>query len=106
MLEVNPILALPGIHGNRRPLMIKVLIKVSSYSIYHPVPRTAQRALHLTCLLWEPSNHAAINAQTIRIQIFTTIYNQLHLLVQLSELEQRRVKERAQGLIRQHGIQT
>ena len=98
-------------------------VKVSFYIAQYPLPGTAQSALHFTSLadlfnrtlsrlLLEASNHGAPShswkhpaTKAIRTQISTTIYSQVSF-IQLSELEQRRVKKLAQCFTRQHRIRS
>ena len=83
--------------------------KASSYIAQYPVLRTAQNALHFTSLadlftqtpprlLWEASSHIfAINARRLLVHKSTTVYSQILIFIQLSELAQCRMKKLAQG---------
>ena len=84
--------------------------KVSSYTAQHPV-LIAQSALNFNSpadlfnqapsrLLWKVISHAAINARRPIVPICTPVYSEL------SELEQYRVSNFAQGLTQQHRIRT
>ena len=55
-------------------------------------------------LLWETSSHAAVNAQRLFIYKYPPMSIARYSFIQLSELEQCRVKELAQGFTRQHRI--
>ena len=83
-------------------------IEGSSYIAQYPILTIAQNALHFASLadlnfstistsLESIQPYATINAQRLLVYISTTVYSQA--LVQLSELEQCRVKKLAQGKI-------
>ena len=62
--------------------------KVSSYIAHYPILRTTQKALYFNSLvdvfnqttsqlLWEEHSHAAVNAQNLFVEIFTTVGSQV-----------------------------
>ena len=84
--------------------------KGSSYIAQYSVLRTAQSALHYFTsltdlftqtpprLLWEASNHMLqLMRERLLVHISTTVYSQVLIFIQLSELEQCRVQKLAQG---------
>ena len=95
-------------HGTQNFVILWAATKASSYIAQYPVFRTVQSALHFTSLtdlftqtpsrlLWEASSH--------RLQLMCKGYSYTYpplsiaryAFIQLSELEQRRVKTLAQG---------
>ena len=91
--------------------------KVSSYIAQYPVLRTAQSALHFTSLtdlftqtpsrlLWEASSHMLQLMREGCSYTYPLLSIPRYSFIQLSELEQCRVKKHAQGLTRQHRIRT
>ena len=57
-------------------------------------------------LLWEAFSHAAISSRIIFVHIYSSLSRARYSFVQLSELEQCRMKTLAQGFIRQHRFRT
>ena len=106
--DATIVCATPGIVNNddSQTLHLKK-VKASSYIAKYPVLRTAQSALHFTSLahlfnqtpyqlLWEASNHVL---QLMRVgcsYTYPPLYVARYSFIQLSELEQCRVKKVAQ----------
>ena len=87
--------------------------KVSSYIAQYPVLRTAQSALHFTSLadlvnqtpsqlLWEASSNMLQLMREGCSYTYPPLSTARYSFIQLSELEQGRVKKTAQGFTRQH----
>ena len=88
--------------------MFQNVVKASSYITQYPVFRTVQSALHFTSLtylfiqtpsrlLWEASSHMLQLMREGCSYTYTTLSIARYSFVQLSELEQCRVKKLAQG---------
>ena len=88
--------------------LAKNLCKVSSYIVQHPILRTAQSALHFTSLadlfnqtpsqlLWEASSHTLQLMHEGCSYTHPPLSIAMYSVIQLSELEQCRVKNPAQG---------
>ena len=88
---------------------VNVIKKASSYIAQYPVLGTTQSAFTLyfpdrpvhsdtiSASLGSIQPYAAINACRLLVHISTTVYSQVLILIQLSELEQCRMKKLAQG---------
>ena len=89
-------------------IMVTTVKKVSSYIAQYPVIRTVQSVLHFTSLtdlftqtpsrlLWEASSHMLQIIRKGCLYTYPTLSIARYSLIQLSELEQCRVKKIAQG---------
>ena len=92
----------------------KVKVKFSSYIVQYPILRIAQSAFHFQDRPVQPDTistslgsiqpYATINARRLLVHISTTVNSQV--FIQLSEMEQGRLKIVAKVLTPQHRIRT
>ena len=66
-------------------------------ALYTLLPGRPVHSDTISAFLGNIQPYAAINARRLLVHISTTVYSQVLILIQLSELEQCRVKKLAQG---------